>query len=115
VAHDAHNYIAVGVDDESIATAMRYLAENRGGLVATEGGGIISSLPLPIGGLMSDMEPNALSNALQRILKAAEDLGSTLPQPFMTLSFLSLSVIPELRLTDQGYASISEGLLDLFV
>ncbi|MDR1884898.1 MAG: adenine deaminase [Synergistaceae bacterium] len=116
VAHDAHNYIAVGTDDESIWTAMKYLAENRGGMVVSDGDRIVSSLSLPIGGLMSNMNPTALSDAIQRMSRAAADLGAVMPQPFMNMSFLSLSVIPELKLTDQGYVNAAEGrLLELFV
>jgi adenine deaminase len=110
VAHDAHNYVVMGADDKSIATAIKFLAENNGGLVASLGGEVISSVPLPIGGLMSIMSPRELSDALSRITQAAErDLGASISQPFMAMSFLSLSVIPELKLTDQGYVNISEG------
>lgn len=116
VAHDAHNYIALGVDDRSIETALNYLIQNGGGLVATEGVRITSSFPLPIGGLMSTMEPVAVAKAIVKMTKAAEDQGAGLPHPFMALSFLSLSVIPELKLMDQGYVNLEQGgTLDLFV
>jgi adenine deaminase len=115
VAHDAHNYVIVGADDRSMRTAARFLAENCGGLVVADGNGVLASLSLPIGGLMSDMEPSVLAVAQSRIIKTTEDLGATIPQPFMTLSFLSLSVIPELKLTDRGYVDASNGrLLNLF-
>jgi len=109
VAHDAHNFIVIGVDDRSIATSMKYLAENRGGLVAAEGDEIIASLPLPIGGLMSDMDPQSLASALKKLASSAAGLGATIAQPFMTMSFLSLSVIPDLKLTDRGYVNTSKG------
>jgi adenine deaminase len=116
VAHDAHNYMAVGVDDRSIAAALRRLEENRGGLTAADGDEITASLPLPVGGLMSDMEPRRVAAALEEMSRATAALGARLPQPFMTMSFLSLSVIPELRLTDRGYVSLSEGgITGLFV
>ncbi|MDR1943606.1 MAG: adenine deaminase, partial [Synergistaceae bacterium] len=115
VAHDAHNFVTVGADDASMSTAMNYLLENGGGLVAAEGDKILASLPLPIGGLMSNLDPATLSTTTSKIIKTAEELGTKLPQPFMTLSFLSLSVIPELKLTDRGYVNPSEGrLLELF-
>ena len=115
VAHDAHNFIAVGVDDVSIETAMQYLIESNGGLVAANGGDVTASLALPIGGLMSNLDPPSLSKALLRMIKAAEELGSVIPQPYMAMSFLSLSVIPELKLTDLGYVNLTEGgLVDLF-
>ncbi|MDR3331277.1 MAG: adenine deaminase [Synergistaceae bacterium] len=117
VAHDAHNFIVMGADDESIMTALKYLAEHGGGLVAADKDEVISSLQLPIGGLMSELDPHDLSRAMTEITKTAQDrLGAAITQPFMTMSFLSLSVIPELKLTDQGYVKISEGgTLGLFV
>jgi adenine deaminase len=114
VAHDAHNFVVIGADDRSMLTALRCVAKD-GGLAVADGDELIASLPLPIGGLMSDLEPAALSTAHSEISKAAEELGTILPQPFMTMSFLSLSVIPELKLTDQGYVDPARGrLLDLF-
>jgi len=115
VAHDAHNFIVLGTDDKSIATAMKYLTENRGGLVTVEGNEIIASLPLPIGGLMSDMDPRSVALALEKLTSTAVELGAKIPHPFMTMSFLSLSVIPNLKLTDRGYLNVSEGsTLELF-
>jgi adenine deaminase len=116
VAHDAHNYLVMGVDDTSIMTAMKYLIDNRGGLVTADGNAVVSSLPLPIGGLMSDMDPRSLAAAQGKICASAADLGVTMPLPFMTMSFLSLSVIPALKLTDRGYVNILEGgIRGLFV
>jgi adenine deaminase len=115
VAHDAHNYSCVGADDESMKTAFEFLAKNSGGLVATDGKKVLESLALPIGGLMSESSPKGLSDALGRMLQAARSLGCVTPQPFMTMSFLSLSVIPELKLTDQGYVNAAQNRLeDLF-
>jgi adenine deaminase len=119
VAHDAHNYITIGTDDASMRTALAYLLETGGGLVVALDDEITASLSLPIGGLMSNLEPAALSIATNKLIKKAEELGSTMPQPFMTMSFLSLSVIPELKLTDQGYVNpagpAENHLLELFV
>lgn len=109
VAHDAHNFIAIAADDRSLVTAMNYLVQNGGGLVAVDGDNIIASLSLPIGGLMSMMEPNELAKALLRMGAAASDLGISVPHPYMELSFLSLSVIPELKLTDMGYVNMKQG------
>jgi adenine deaminase len=114
VAHDAHNFVVIGADDRSMLTAIRCVAQG-GGLAVADGDRLIASLPLPIGGLMSDLGPAALSAAHSEISKAAKALGTLLPQPFMTMSFLSLSVIPELKLTDQGYVDPARGrLLGLF-
>ncbi|MDL2263852.1 adenine deaminase [Synergistaceae bacterium OttesenSCG-928-I11] len=116
VAHDAHNYIAVAADDRSMLTALQYLIDNHGGLVTTQGEEVSASLPLPIGGLMSNLDAPSLSKALLRMIKSAEDLGTEIRQPFMALSFLSLSVIPELKLTDKGYVDLAKGgIQTLFV
>ncbi|MDR1241768.1 MAG: adenine deaminase [Deltaproteobacteria bacterium] len=116
VAHDAHNYIAVGVDDRSILTALKFLADNRGGFAVALDDEIKQTLPLPIGGLMSALKPAGLVRALRAVEEAAAGLGGTSAHPFMALSFLSLSVIPELKLTDQGYIGIlTGGRLPLFV
>ncbi|MDR1483001.1 MAG: amidohydrolase family protein [Synergistaceae bacterium] len=115
VAHDAHNYVVIGADDLSMLTALRCLAED-GGLAAACGDNLIANLPLPIGGLMSDLDAPALSAACGEMSKAAEMLGTAIREPFMAMSFLSLSVIPELKLTDQGYVEPASGRrLDLFV
>ena len=102
VAHDAHNVIVVGTNDRDITAAIEALVEMRGGQVAIVDGKIFSSLPLPIAGLVSDQPLEAVIEKIAELNAAAAKLGSTLEAPFMTLSFLSLSPIPELKLTDQG-------------
>lgn len=109
VAHDAHNFVVAGADDESIITALKGLAEMGGGLVVSDGGEIKSSFALPIGGLMSYLPPERVSAELAGMEKAAETLGVKIGHPFMVLSFLCLSVIPELRITDLGYVDITKG------
>jgi adenine deaminase len=107
VAHDAHNYIAVGVDDHSILTDLEFLVKNKGCLAVAQGGEIKQALSLPIGGLMSTLTATELAPAFKKVTQAAAELcetgekGTTCAQPFMALGFLSLSVIPELKLTDQ--------------
>ena len=108
VAHDAHNYIAAGMDDESICTALNALAELGGGLVVVDDGKVAASFGLPIGGLMSTLPAQEVSRKLGELEEAAHSLGSEEPHPFMTLSFLGLTVIPELRITDGGLFSVSE-------
>jgi adenine deaminase len=103
VAHDAHNFIAIGADDESILSALRVLAENGGGLAVAEGSEVKAFLPLPIGGLMSPMSPADVAAESRNLDAAATGLGTSMPHPFSAMSFMSLSVIPELKLTDQGY------------
>ena len=102
VAHDAHNVVVVGVTDADIVAAIRALEEMRGGQVAVADGKIEASLPLPIAGLVSDQPLEIVIQKIAELKAAAGRLGSSLDAPFMSLSFLSLSPIPALKLTDQG-------------
>jgi adenine deaminase len=101
-AHDAHNVVVVGVDESDMAAAVNRLAEIGGGQVAVAGGQIVGEVPCPIGGLMSDRPVEEVAAAVERMEKAATGLGVTMPSPFMAMSFLALSVVPELKLTDRG-------------
>ncbi len=102
-AHDAHNLVVVGVDDADMAVAVNRLAELGGGQVAVAGGRVLAELPLPIGGLVSDRPAEDVAAAAECLEQVADaDLGVTLPAPLMAMSFLALSVIPELRITDLG-------------
>lgn len=101
VAHDSHNIICVGVNDEDICKAVNLIIKNKGGICAV-GRGETYVLPLPVAGLMSDQEFNWVAERYVEINKAAKRLGSTLKAPFMTLSFMALSVIPKLKLSDKG-------------
>ena len=107
VAHDSHNIIAVGVDDESICKAVNLVIKEKGGIALTpnpssqvERGAIV--LPLPVAGLMSNEDGYKIAELYTAIDKAAKDLGSKLSAPFMTLSFMALLVIPHLKLSDLG-------------
>ena len=102
VAHDAHNVVVVGVSDSDIVAAIRALEEMRGGQVAIAERKIEASLPLPIAGLVSDQPLEIVIRKIAELKSAAARLGSALDAPFMSLSFLSLSPIPALKLTDQG-------------
>jgi adenine deaminase len=102
VAHDAHNVVVVGVSDSDIVAAIRALEEMRGGQVAVADGKVEAALPLPIAGLVSDQPLEIVIQKIAALKSAAMRLGSTLDAPFMSLSFLSLSPIPALKLTDQG-------------
>jgi adenine deaminase len=101
-AHDAHNLVVIGVDDADMAAAATRLAESGGGQVAVAGGRVLGELPCPIGGLMSHLPAEDVAAAARGLGRAARDLGSPLEAPFMTMSFLALSVIPELKITDRG-------------
>jgi adenine deaminase len=102
VAHDAHNVVVVGVDDSDIVAAVIALQKMGGGQVTIDGGREIAALPLPIAGLVSDRPLPEVIARVEELKAAAAGLGCTLPAPFMSLSFLSLSPIPALKLTDQG-------------
>ncbi|MBR0168239.1 MAG: adenine deaminase [Synergistaceae bacterium] len=109
VAHDAHNFVVAGADDDSIITALKSLAEMGGGLVVSDGEEVKASFALPIGGLMSYLPAEKVSENLAVMENSASELGVKIGHPFMVLSFLCLSVIPELRITDQGYIDITKG------
>ena len=101
VAHDSHNIIAVGVEDEDIVKAVNLLVDNKGGVsLANENEELI--LPLPVAGLMSTDDGYEIAAKYELLDKRAKELGSTLSAPYMTLSFLALLVIPELKLSDKG-------------
>ncbi|MDD3991773.1 MAG: adenine deaminase [Desulfobacterales bacterium] len=106
VAHDSHNIIAVGVNDEDLRTAIAAVAGMGGGLAVAAGGEVRSRLPLPVAGLMSPEPLETVRDHLDRLNAAARELGGRLNDPFMTLSFLALPVIPELKLTDQGLVDV---------
>jgi adenine deaminase len=108
IAHDSHNIVAVGVDDKDIYAAVKAVERMQGGLVAVADGKIVASLAAPIAGLLSPQPLEKVAAGLEKLDLAAHDLGSALPSPFATLSFLALPVIPELRLTDLGLVDVSE-------
>ncbi|MFQ6117076.1 MAG: adenine deaminase [Candidatus Bipolaricaulia bacterium] len=106
IAHDAHNIIAVGVTDQDIYRAIERVAELGGGLVATLDERILAELPLPLAGLLSDRSATEVAAALLRLHQAARELGSIMEDPYAPLSFLALSVIPRLRLSDRGLLNV---------
>ena len=101
VAHDSHNIVAVGVDDESICKAVNMIIEHRGGVsIVNDDEEMI--VPLPVAGLMSNEDGYKVGKQYSLIDKAAKNAGSRLSAPFMTLSFMALLVIPHLKLSDMG-------------
>lgn len=102
VAHDSHNMIVIGTNDFDMYTAAVALIKCQGGKVVVKDGEIISQLPLPIAGLMSDREFDFVVEKCDELNKAAHSIGCELEDPFMTMGFLSLPVIPELKITDKG-------------
>jgi adenine deaminase len=105
-AHDAHNVVVVGMTDEDMAAAANHLRAIGGGQVVVMGGRVVAELPCPIGGLLSDLTFEEVAARARVLEEAAGELGTTLPSPFMAMSFLALSVIPELKLTDRGLVDV---------
>ncbi len=108
VAHDAHNIIVIGDNDVDMARAATQIAEMGGGLVIAQRGEIVGTLELPIAGLMSDRDIGHVVGQLKLMRKLGRDMGCRLGDPFMALSFLSLPVIPELRVTDRGLVNVGQ-------
>ena len=102
VAHDAHNLLVVGSNDEDMALAANTLIECGGGLVAVLDGKVLSVVPLPIAGLMSDKPIEEMSASVEKMERTWEEMGSTLPSPFMTMALIPLACLPETRLTNRG-------------
>jgi adenine deaminase len=107
VGHDHHNLLAVGMNDDDILTAARRLEALGGGFVVVENGEVLAELALEIAGLMTQNPLEEVRRQLDELEAAAERLGARIPSPFMTLSFLGLAVIPELRLTDMGLVDVN--------
>jgi adenine deaminase len=115
IAHDSHNIIAVGVTDEDIAAVINRLVENKGGIVVGTSEKLLA-LPLEVAGLMSTQTGEEVAARYQLLNAEAQKLGSTLKSPFMTLAFMSLLVIPELKLGDKGLFDVNKfKFTDLFV
>lgn len=101
VAHDSHNIVAVGCNDDDLSSCINLVIEHRGGVAATDGPDR-RIVPLPVAGLMATGDGYTVAADYDRLDRFSKALGSTLPSPFMTLSFLALLVIPELKLSDLG-------------
>ncbi|MEM1097672.1 MAG: adenine deaminase [Planctomycetota bacterium] len=106
VAHDHHNLVVIGADDESMLRAVRTVADMGGGLCCCDGTQLLAQLPMPIGGLMSDLPVAAVSSAYASLVAASRRLGATLEDPYMAMGFMGLEVIPSLKLTDQGLIDV---------
>jgi adenine deaminase len=116
VAHDSHNIIVVGTNDADMFRAVRELEKMGGGYVAVADGKVAARLVLPIAGLMTDAPADEVVADLHRLLEKSHVWGSRLPNPFITLSFLALPVIPQLKLTDRGLVDVGKfRVVPLFV
>lgn len=109
IAHDSHNLIVVGDNDEDILNCINYIREIGGGIAVSSKGEILEHLRLEIGGIMSNSSINTVSEKLDKMMKIARDLGvSEGVDPFMSLSFLALPVIPDIKITDKGLFDVSK-------
>jgi adenine deaminase len=109
VAHDSHNIVVAGMNDNDMLLAVQYIASIGGGLAVAENGHIMASLPLPIAGLMSNQPIDSVVSNLAAVNQASLRLGSSVTRdPFMLLSFLALPVIPALKLTDRGLVDVEK-------
>jgi adenine deaminase len=108
VAHDSHNLVIVGTNDQDILKAAEVIQAMSGGLVAVLDERVLAFLPLPIAGLMSEASVAQVNLQLEALHRSAKTLGCKIPDPFMTLSFLSLPVIPELKITDKGLVDVNQ-------
>jgi adenine deaminase len=101
VAHDSHNIICIGTNDADMVAVINSLVKNKGGIAVTDGQNL-DVLPLPVAGLMANINGYEVADKYEQINKKAIALGGPLKAPFMTLSFMALLVIPELKLSDKG-------------
>lgn len=108
LAHDSHNIIVVGASSEEMARAVQVLQEIRGGLVVIENGSVRSALPLPVAGVISPLSAAQVAGKTAELLQAARGLGVTLNHPFLTISFLTLPVIPSLKITNKGLIDVEK-------
>lgn len=111
IGHDHHNLMAVGVSDADVVVAAKRLETLGGGMIAVLDGRVLAELALPIAGLIADRPLPEVRDGLNQLEAAATQLGVSIPAPYMTLSFLGLAVIPELRLTDFGLVDVRSGQL----
>lgn len=107
VGHDSHNLIVVGKKTEDMRTALAAVIECGGGFAVAGGGRVLERLELPYGGLMSESTPDELARKLGKLKAASRSVGCVLGEPFLQLAFLSLPVIPSLKLTDRGLVDVN--------
>jgi adenine deaminase len=116
IAHDSHNIVVAGMNDEDMLKAVERIVELQGGIVIVEGGTIKADLPLPLGGLMSDAPFEEVAKKMEFLDTMSQAIGMSDQNSFMTLSFIALPVIPELKLTDKGLVDVASfSLIGLFV
>jgi adenine deaminase len=109
VSHDAHNIVVAGVDERDMWAALREIQRLQGGLVAVREGRPLARLALPVAGLVTEEPLPRVAAQMDALTRAARRLGVQLPHPFLTLSFVTLAVIPHLKLTDRGLVDVDAG------
>jgi len=115
VGHDAHNINVVGTNDADMRVAVEHIVKMHGGFAVANHGKILGSVALPIAGLLSNKPLSDVKDELDIANRATKELGCAVPEPFMALSFMALSVIPELKLTDRGLVDVNQfKFVDLF-
>ena len=116
VAHDAHNLLVAGTNDEDMALAANTLIECGGGMCAVADGKVLALVPLPIAGLMSDLPVEDVAGLIEKLSRAWEDMGCAINSPYMTMALIPLACLPELRLTNRGLVDCRTfSFVDLFV
>lgn len=116
VAHDSHNMIVIGTNDEDMYLAAVELVKSQGGKIIVQNGKTLAHLKLPVAGLMSDKTALEVQKDIEALDKAAKQIGCKIDEPFMSMAFLSLSVIPEIKITDKGLIDVNSfEVTDLFV
>lgn len=116
VAHDAHNLTVIGTNDADMALAGNTLIAAGGGMAVVKNGKVVSLLPLPLAGLMSEEPVEKVAEAIEKLEAAWKELGCDLVSPFMTMALLGLAVLPELRLTNRGLVdTVNFRFVDLFI
>lgn len=116
VAHDSHNMIVIGTNDEDMYLAAVELVKSQGGKIIVQNGKTLAHLKLPVAGLMSDNTALEVQKDIEALDKAAKQIGCKIDEPFMSMAFLSLSVIPEIKITDKGLIDVNSfEVTDLFV
>ncbi|MBI4735044.1 MAG: adenine deaminase [candidate division NC10 bacterium] len=109
VAHDCHNLVVAGMRDEDMLAAAREIQRMGGGLVAVQDGEVLARLPLPVAGLLTQEPLPRVAERMEALTRVARRLGVSLPHPFLTLSFVTLAVVPRLKLTDRGLVDVDAG------
>ena len=109
VAHDSHNMIVIGTNDDDMFKAIKELVKSQGGKVIVKDGEVVAKLELPIAGLMSEQSSSEVIQKAQELKQGEKAVGCSIDEPFMTMAFLSLSVIPEIKLTDKGLMDVMNG------